>query len=80
MLFVYGQINSDELIKEKAINLLEALGSEKNTIITKWAKIEIKAQNALESQSLIELYNNYCSEKKCLDCTFGNKILNRLSD
>ncbi|MBK7504472.1 MAG: hypothetical protein IPI52_05120 [Bacteroidetes bacterium] len=32
-------------------------------------------KNAADSQSIIQLVENYCSKKKCLNCAIGNKIL-----
>jgi hypothetical protein len=29
----------------------------------------------LDSQALIHLKNNYCNNKKCLDCAVGVKLL-----
>ena len=33
------------------------------------------AKNAFDSQSLLSLYQYYCSRKKCLTCAVGNKLL-----
>ncbi len=75
LLFVYAKsINDDELII-KSLKWLEELNSEKNSVITKWGVLGIKSESALESQALLELKNNYCSEKKCLNCSIGNNIL-----
>jgi hypothetical protein len=35
----------------------------------------VKINTAFESQALLELKNNYCDYKKCLQCGIGNKIL-----
>jgi len=57
-------------------DILREMKSEKNTIITQFSELKIDAKNALESQAIIELYNKYCNEKRCLDCEIGYKILN----
>ncbi|MDP4225214.1 MAG: DUF2851 family protein [Bacteroidota bacterium] len=74
-LFVYGKNKGDENFKNKAIEYLEQLKPEKNSIIDHWAKIGISARNAYETQALIQLKNKYCNFKRCLDCQIGNKII-----
>ncbi|MCB0400451.1 MAG: DUF2851 family protein [Flavobacteriales bacterium] len=73
--FVYGKWKADSGLQDKAIQFLEKLKPEKNSIVKNWENLTVKASNALQSQSLLELKNNYCSEKKCLNCSIGNKIL-----
>tara|TARA_R110001592_G_scaffold58067_6_gene176306 strand:+ start:1169 stop:2446 length:1278 start_codon:yes stop_codon:yes gene_type:complete len=73
--FVYGKTINDEEIVSKSLNWLEELKAENNSIITNWKALNINPNNALQSQALIELKNNYCSEKKCLNCSIGNKLL-----
>jgi hypothetical protein len=73
--FVYGKKLNNEVIIEKALRWLEELKPETNTIITNWKRITVKPKSALQSQALIELKNNYCSKKKCLNCSIGNKLL-----
>ena len=73
--FVYGKAKLNEQLVEKALKLLESLKTENNVIIRNWSDLGVKSSNAMESQSLIELKNNYCSQKKCLICSIGNEIL-----
>ncbi|MEI7596686.1 MAG: DUF2851 family protein [Bacteroidota bacterium] len=75
-LILWGEMNGDENFKNHAINLLEEIPSEKNSIINKFEELNIKSNNALEGQALIELKNMYCSNKKCLDCQIGMRIVN----
>lgn len=75
VIFVYGKTINDEEIVAKSLNWLEELKAENNSIISNWKAININPNNALQSQALIELKNNYCSEKKCLNCNIGNKLL-----
>jgi len=39
--------------------------------------LDIKAENAMESQALLQLNNNYCKPQRCLDCRLGLSILNK---
>lgn len=74
-LFVYGKQRQDKKLVDKALNLLENVKSESNSIITKWNELKVVSHNAMQSQALLELKNNYCSQKKCLNCNIGSKIL-----
>lgn len=75
MLFVYASSKQDEELKNKAVRFLEELKAEKNTIIFNFEKLGVKSKNALQSQALIELKSNYCSQKKCLHCSIGNYLI-----
>ncbi len=59
-----------DAIKQATAILLE-LQAESNHIIKKWTKFGMKPNNAFESQALIQLHNNYCQQKRCLDCQLG---------
>ncbi|HRH60911.1 MAG TPA: DUF2851 domain-containing protein, partial [Chitinophagaceae bacterium] len=61
--------------KEKAVECLAQLPSEQNHITKKWKALQVANDNAFDSQALIELKNNYCNQKRCLDCAVGNKLL-----
>ncbi len=74
-LFSYGLEKNDEDMKLKALDLLESIKPEKNNIIEKWNRVGVFAQNAFESQALIELFNEYCQKERCVDCSIGTKII-----
>lgn len=75
VLFAYGLLHKEETVKDKALQWLTELGAEKNTITQKWTARNVSNHNALESQALIELKNNYCNQRRCLECSVGNAIL-----
>ncbi len=74
VLFAYGLHMQDELIKDKAIKWLTEIRKESNAILKKWHNPMITGNTAFDSQALIELTNNYCTKKRCLECAVGNKI------
>ena len=74
-MFIYGKALDKPEFTERALNFLHTLKPESNGIINKWRGLKIPLQNAGDSQALIELYNEYCSQKKCLICSIGNKLL-----
>ena len=75
LLFYYGKETANPSYQEKAIDLLESIPAENNSIIKRWGENNISAKRSSESQSLIELTNNYCKPKKCLTCGIGKQIL-----
>jgi len=74
-LFLYGNEKGNNSSKDKAIEFLVSLPPEQNNIITGFEKLGVKAQNAFETQALIELKNKYCALKKCLHCRVGLSLL-----
>lgn len=79
-LFVYGEMQDKHFLKNRALEFLEQLPSENNSIIKKWNGLGITARSAFESQALLQLKNMYCSKKKCLNCQIGNKLVKTIAD
>ncbi|MBK5272790.1 MAG: DUF2851 family protein [Bacteroidia bacterium] len=75
VLFAYGNYHNENKYKEKALLWLEQTAAEKNAITKGFIKLKIENENAYDSQALIELKNEYCNKKKCLDCGVGNYLL-----
>ncbi len=74
-IFVYGDMMGNTAYKDKALDLLSSLRPEKNHILEAWKERDIVASNAYESQALLHLKNQYCDEKRCLECAIGNRII-----
>jgi hypothetical protein len=74
-LFLYGKRNANDTLQDKALALLESIPPEKNAIIRKWQAEGLPAQNALQTQALLQLRNSYCLPKRCLECAIGSAIL-----
>ncbi|WP_395064975.1 DUF2851 family protein [Flavobacterium sp.] len=72
--FAYAKSQGKE-ISESLIDLLSNIPAEKNTIIEKFTTFGINSKNAFESQSLLQLKNEYCNHKKCLQCAVGLELL-----
>lgn len=77
LLFFYGKESGENKYEEYSLKLLEETKAEKNNITSKWEDQNLLVQSAYDSQSLIELYNEYCSKKRCLNCEICMKILSR---
>ncbi len=74
-LFAYGHQNKKNDLQQKAIAWLQESPSEKNKITRAFESLGLKATSAYESQYFIQLNNEYCSLKNCLQCSIGNQIL-----
>lgn len=75
VLFAYGIYTNDQFIKDKAIQWLQTLPMENNSILKEWKSLNIEHKNAFDSQSLLQLSKNYCQSFRCLECVVGNKLL-----
>ncbi len=74
--FIYGKLKDDKKYIDKSLELLEFIPSENNSIIKYWSKIlNKKFIYCFESQAIIQLYNNYCLKKRCLECSIGVNLL-----
>ena len=69
--------NRGDVEEEQFLDIMLQLKPEKNAVISKFIALKIPSQNAFETQALLQLKNNYCAKKRCLQCAIGNKILNR---
>ena len=75
LLVAYGRARDEQAFVDRAINFLQEIPAEDNAIISRWKNLQMKATSAADSQGMIELFNNYCMNKKCIDCTIGFSIL-----
>jgi len=62
-------------LMDKAVDLLEAIPAEQNKITRLWKKNDVKLNNAADTQAAIQLFNESCFHKKCLECSIGFSIL-----
>lgn len=75
VLFNYGRQTDNENIQSKATEFLQEISWEKNSITKKWKALGMPLSSAYDSQALIQLKNEDCSNKKCLTCAIGTAIL-----
>jgi hypothetical protein len=57
-----------------AMKFLQSLPPESNRISSIWKTEGIVAKNALESQANLEIYQQFCTRNKCLNCSVGRQI------
>lgn len=74
-LFAYGSHLHEDAFVEKALSWLQQLSPENNAVTRHFKTIGFNNHHASDSQSLIELKQQYCDMKRCLDCDLGRSIL-----
>ena len=72
--FAFAKSQGKE-IAEELVQLLQEIRPESNSIINKFNAFGITAKNAFESQSLLQLKNEYCQKSRCLECAIGVALL-----
>ena len=75
LLYAYGIYIGEDRYIDRAQWIWESLRPEQNSIVRRFAAIGIEAKSALDSQAILQLYNEYCQQKKCLYCRIGHKLL-----
>lgn len=74
--FSYGQHKNESTYVSKAIAYLEKASAENNVYTNMFKELDVKLINALQTQGIRFLWEKYCDEKKCLNCSIGIKSLN----
>lgn len=75
LLFLYGSVHGQQKYKDQALNLLMQVPAEDNAIIRRMKGVGLVPRNASESQALLQMNNEYCRRRKCLECGIGYQIL-----
>lgn len=74
--FAYGKYNGKENLEEH-LKLMYSLNAESNIIIKRFEEFGIDVKDALDSQALLQLKNEYCNFQKCLKCKIGVELLQK---
>ncbi|MBM1107986.1 DUF2851 family protein [Aurantibacter crassamenti] len=64
-----------KVVDEEIQQLISHLKSEENTIVSNYKMLKVNIKNAGDSQAIIQLYNEYCSKNRCLQCAVGAELL-----
>lgn len=73
-LFFYGKKLGNLEIQQKAIDMLDEMKAENNSIIRKFRQLGFPVKTASQSQAFLLLKKKYCEQRQCLDCPFGMQI------
>lgn len=74
--FAYGRSTGKEN-SEELMELMQQLAPEKNTIIDKFKQFKVPVGSAYDSQTLLQLKNEYCANKRCMQCALGLELLKK---
>lgn len=75
LLVAYSRRRQKPELMETALRLLSEIPAENNRITREWNKLGMHVTSAADSQALIEWYNHYCSNRKCLECSVGAALV-----
>jgi hypothetical protein len=76
--YAYGIYQDSDDLKAKAVEILEEIPSEKNSVIKKWKELNVVSESAATSQALLHLKKRYCDQKMCLQCSIGHQVFKLL--
>lgn len=62
-------------IEEEVFQLIKEIKIENNTIVSKFLNLKPLEKNALNSQALLQLKQDFCDKNKCLQCAIGNSLI-----
>jgi hypothetical protein len=74
-LFLYATLKNETETRFRVIDWLRELKAEQNQVVKNYAQTGFNANSAFDSQALLQLYKNYCQQRKCLSCAVGVKLL-----
>ncbi len=75
LIFVYGRFKDNQGVRERALEFLEAIHPEENSIIGEWKLSGMEAESAFYTQALLQLTEEYCRKRRCLECRIGCKLI-----
>lgn len=78
VLYAYGNVTGDERKQELAIDLLQSLKPESNSIVEIFKRAGLEAPDAFTTQAMIQLRRQYCESRKCLYCRLGHRMLSAM--
>ncbi|MHA4895197.1 DUF2851 family protein [Pedobacter sp. PWIIR3] len=77
LLFTYGRYTANDAMVDRAVNFLEQIPPERNSIVNQYVESGLTISSAFSSQAVLQLNKYYCAQKKCLNCGIGIKILKK---
>ena len=75
LLYAYGLYFANDTRTETAVDILQGLRPENNSVTRIFTDRGIPCDDAFTSQALIQLRRAYCEPRKCLYCRIGHRIL-----
>jgi hypothetical protein len=75
LIFIYGRFHDNRDVCEKALTFLENIDPETNSIIRDWKSAGVQVESAFYTQALLQLTDEYCRKRRCLECRIGCKLI-----
>ncbi|WKN40978.1 DUF2851 family protein [Tunicatimonas pelagia] len=79
LLTAYGLFYRNDAYQQHAWSCLREVEAEDNKITRRYAELAFPRSSALDTQGILELYQNYCTKKQCLSCSIGATVLKKQS-
>ena len=77
-IYAWGKYNGVNDKMETALSFLRLLPAEDNHLIKRWKDLGAVVHTSVDTQALMQLKILHCSEKKCLTCNIGNRLISVL--
>jgi len=74
-LYTYGAEMGVEGLSDQAVNLLDGMAPEDNSIIRRWQACGVCPKHALDTQALLQISNEWCDGGRCESCRIGRRII-----
>jgi hypothetical protein len=75
IIFVYGHFHDNRDLCEKALAFMESIDPEINSVTRDWGSAGINVESAFYTQALLQLSDEYCRKRRCLECRIGSSII-----
>jgi len=75
LLTAYSKSKDEQILLERAVEIMRHIPAESNTITKQWVNLGMNIGSAFDSQALLELHNDLCLRKKCLECKIGASLV-----
>lgn len=75
VIYAYGQLRNDPEACARAVEMLQSMKPERNSIVELFTRAGVSCNDAFTSQALIQLRREYCETRKCLYCRVGHRML-----
>ena len=75
--FAYAN-SQGKFLEEELLSIIKSLDVEKNSVVDNFFKLRAFDNNACNSQSLLQLKQEYCDKNKCLQCAIGNNLITKI--
>jgi hypothetical protein len=75
IVFIYGRFHDRPELCERALEFLEETDPEKNSVISDWKSAGIEMESAFYTQALLQLTDEYCRKRRCLECRIGCRLI-----